>query len=473
MKAIQYLKENYWLIAILFLGAFLRFYKLDFQSVWLDEIHTLNEANPNLSFSEVYNSIMVCEQMPPLYFYSVYFLFKIFGFTPFVVRFYSAIIGVISLYAIYALGKELTDKKTGMIASLLLSLNIFHLYYSQEARPYGFLTLFTILAFYRLIKYIKSPNLKNSILYGLFAGLMLLSHFFGLFVLLAQAFIILVFLILSEKKKRTTFFVSSAISAIVALVLFIPAIKIFLKVSEIKEFWIPPTDLNTIKQIFKDFCGNSDFILILAFVGLVYYCVLLIRDKNPKKGYNAVVENKLLFSSIILVSWIIIVLAIPIARSYLVIPMIVSRYFIVILPAFILAISIAISNCNNTIAKTTFLTLLACGMFYETAIHSNYYTNVSKAQFRETSQFITDNNSDKEPIVSSLAWYLGYFFKNGDKNFEVVDKPLDNYISEMQQDSTKIKSFWYMDAHGREFKPNEQTKTFCFIKVSFGKRRYF
>ena len=460
MKTIHYLKENYWLVIILTLGAFLRFYKLDFQSVWLDEIHTLNEANPNLSFSEVYNSVLTGEQMPPLYFYTVYFLFKIFGYTSFVVRFYSAVIGVISIYSIYVLGKELVNKKTGLIASLLLSLNIFHLYYSQEGRPYGFLALFTILAFYRLVKYIKRPNLKNSILYGFFAGLMLMSHFFGLFVLLSQAFIILVFLILTEKTKRAKFFINSAISAVVAFIVFIPAIKIFLKISEIKEFWIPPTDLKTIKQIFKDFCGNSDFILILAIIGLVYYCVLLIRDKNHKKSYNDVVENKLLLSSIILLSWIIIVLAVPILRSYLVIPMIISRYFIVILPAFILIISVAISECRNTIVRTIFLFLLAVGMFYETTIHSNYYSNVSKTQFREVTQFIIDNNKNNESVVTSLGWYLPYFL-NKDKNKNtIVDKTLDIYVSEMSQDASKIRSFWYFDGHIRPFAPSETTKSF-------------
>ena len=78
MNILYKLKNNYWLLAILVLGSMLRFYHIDFQSIWLDEIHTMNEANPNIPFMDLYDVIMSGEQMPPLYFYSLYFIFKVF-----------------------------------------------------------------------------------------------------------------------------------------------------------------------------------------------------------------------------------------------------------------------------------------------------------------------------------------------------------------------------------------------------------
>jgi uncharacterized membrane protein len=78
-KILTKIRENKLLTIVIVVGAILRFYNLDFQSVWLDEIHTLNEANPNLTFIEVYESVFQGEQMPPLYFYIIYVLFKVFG----------------------------------------------------------------------------------------------------------------------------------------------------------------------------------------------------------------------------------------------------------------------------------------------------------------------------------------------------------------------------------------------------------
>jgi hypothetical protein len=447
-------------VAILFLGAVLRFYKLDFQSIWLDEIHSMNEANPKLSFTEIYSVMKTGEQMPPLYFYTLHYLFVFFGYTTFVARMFSAVIGVMSIYYIYVLGKELVNKEMGLIAGLLLSLNTYHLYYSQEARPYGFLMLFTIIAFYRLVKYIKIPNRKNAVYYGIAAGIMILSHFFGLFVLLSQCFILLIFLLLTGKKERMQFFVNSAISGIVALILFIPAIKTFLEVSQIKQFWIPPTDLNTIKQIFKDFCGNSDFLLYLSIIALLYYVVIFIKEKRTNKEEKGIVENNHLLAFIILASWVIIVLAVPIIRSYLVIPMIISRYFIVILPGLILLISIAISRCNNEIVKKVFLSLLVIGALYQTIFQNKYYSVVSKTQFREVTHFIAENNTDNEPVVTSLPWYFQYYLNNDTIKTTIIDKPLDAMVNEMIQDSTKKAPFWYVDGHIRPYKVEKTTQDY-------------
>ena len=285
MITLKKIKENYILISILILAAILRFYHIDFQSIWLDEIHTMNEANPKLSFLNVYDTIMIGEQMPPLYFYSLYFLFKIFGYYTIVARLYSAIIAIVSVYAIYLLGKEMFNKKIGLIASIILCVNPFHLYYSQEARPYIFLFLFTTLSFYYLIKFIKLPSRKGAVLYGVISALMIYSHFFGLFVLCAQYLLLLLFLILSKKEERTPFFINALISGLVALILFIPAIKIFIKVSQIKEFWIPAPTLDVYTLIFKEFFGNSETVLtLIGLILFVYFIILYLV--NPLKSHK-------------------------------------------------------------------------------------------------------------------------------------------------------------------------------------------
>ncbi|WP_291130385.1 glycosyltransferase family 39 protein [Flavobacterium sp. UBA7682] len=460
MKEINWTKSNYALIAILIFAAILRFYHLDYQSIWLDEIHTMLEANPKQSMSDVYVAISTGEQMPPLYFYSIYFLFKIFGYTTIVARVFSAVLGIISIFTIYQFGKELYSKQVGLIAALLLCLNPFHLFFSQEARPYIILLIFTILAFTALVKFVKKPNRKNAIFYGLFAGLMLSSHFFGLFVIVSQYFVLLVFLILSDKATRVSFFVNSFISGIVTLLLFIPAIKILIRVTEIKAFWIQPTTIETIKQIFKDFCGNSDFILTLSILALLYYLFIQVKEPKTKKTYSDIVSNKLFLSSIILFSWVLIVLAIPILRSYLTVPMIVSRYFIVILPALIVLISISIYRIKSNLIATLVVLLFSVGLLYQTIVNNNYYTSISKTQFREITQFIINNNTSNDPVVTTLGWHFSHFLANDKVMMTLKGKPLQDYVVEMEQDSTKVQSFWYVDAHGNPYKVKEQEQKF-------------
>jgi hypothetical protein len=76
MNLLHKIKNNYLLFAIILLGSLLRFYHIDYQSIWLDEIHTINEANPNYSIFEVYNSVFNAEQMPPLYFIIIHVFLK-------------------------------------------------------------------------------------------------------------------------------------------------------------------------------------------------------------------------------------------------------------------------------------------------------------------------------------------------------------------------------------------------------------
>lgn len=460
MKAIQYTKQNKFLVLILLLASILRFYHADFQSIWLDEIHTMNEANPKVGFVDLYSIITSGEQMPPFYFYSLYFLFKIFGYTTFVARIYSAIIGVVSVFSLYLLGKGIMNKRVGLIAAFIITVNPFHLYYSQEARPYIFLFLFTVLAYYYLIKFIKLPNRKSALYHGLFAVLMLYSHFFGLFVLFAQYLILLLFLILSEKGKKTQFFINAFISGLLTFVLFIPAINIFIKVSKITQFWIPAPTLDVYTLIFKEFFGNSENVLTLLSLIFLFYFIKLSNEKDTTITYDSIINNKMIFSFVILIPTTVVVLLIPLIRSYWSIPMIISRYFITVLPAIIIMISIAIYQFKNKIIQLGILILFVIFSLTDIVVVKNYFMGVSKAQFRESTNFIINNSSKNEPVVSSLGWYMPYFLKNDKVNFEIVDKSLDAYISEMQQDSTKIKPFWFTDGFGRDYKPSEATLKF-------------
>lgn len=469
MKILEKLKNNYVLVIIILIGAILRLFHLDFQSVWLDEIHTLNETNPNLSFTEINTSIMTSEQMPPLYFYCLYILFKIFGYTTFIARLFSALLGVFSIFGIYKLGKEFFNTKIGCLSAFLLAVNTFHIYYSQDARPYILLFLFSIYSFYFLIKFLKEINIKNSLLYGIFTGLMLLSHFFGLFVLFSQMFILLFFFIILEKNKRFPFIKFSFFAVILSLILFIPAIKAFIKVSEIKEFWIPTPTIDVYTLIFKEFFGNSEIILSLLSVFILFYFLKLAKERQTDIKYSEIIENNILFSFIIILPWISIIILVPLIRSYLSAPMIISRYFIVILPAILLIVSIGITYFKNRIIQFGFIVLIFVFTLTDIIIVKKYYTQPNKAQFREATNLIKEKLNNNEDVVSSLGWYLPYFFK--DEKVNIIEKDLNTFITEIKSDSSKIKSFWYFDGFGRDYKPSPESLEFInkhyFIETNY------
>ncbi|WP_298146250.1 glycosyltransferase family 39 protein [Flavobacterium sp.] len=458
------IKDHAVIIGVLLVAILLRFYKIDYQSVWIDEIHSLNEANPQRDLSQVYRAIVEGEQIPPLYFYSLYFLFKIFGYTTYVARAYSAIIGILSLLAIYKLGIAFFSKRVGYLAALIVAANPFHLSYSQEARPYMLLFLFTILALHMLLRFMKKPNVKSAAWLGFTAGIMISIHFFGLFVLAAFYFILLVSLFFKELKERWMVVRFGILSGIITLLLFLPAAPIFLKASEIKQFWIPVPTNDVVLLIFKEFFGNNN--MLLNFIYLLFFFLFFClarefrRELQAGKSFKEVVKNKLVFSISMFMAIIVIVVAIPLVRSYLSVPMMVSRYFIVVIPLLALMLAIAIDLLKNkwaiTVASMVFLALSLNHILNE----DQYYSRIQKTQFRETTNFIKENNEKRDKIVSSLGWYLPFFLHNDSTYQEVQEMSLDNYVALVKKDTTSLKSFWYFDAFGREYKPNGETKEF-------------
>ena len=442
----NWIKSNYIVLLILVLATALRFYHIDYQSVWLDEICSILEANPDIKWSDLEATIMLSDPHPPLYFALLKILFQLFGYTTLVARVFSAIVGVAGVYALYLLGKEINNKNTGLLAAFLLAINSFHIYYSQEVRMYALLVLLTVLSYYRLVVYLKENTYKNAILYGLFTGLMLLTQFFGLFVLVSQVIILLFVFIKKEKTHKLLFFKQLLASGLVIIISFLPALTIFIETTKKKYTAIQPTTVDTVFLIFKDFVQQS-YILLFLYSGLIVVCIYYAFKEKMKQNY------------LLLFSWIIITLALPILRSYLVTPMIVSRYFITILPAFIILISIAILKFKYAIIKISLLLFLTTVTFYELFIFNDYYNKIAKTQFREITEFIKKENKENNQVVSNLNWYLTFFF-NKKQGTQVVEAGLENHIQEMMSNQNKVISFWYFGAFGTYFNITPEAQAF-------------
>lgn len=460
MKFIQRIKENKLLILILIIGAILRFYRIDFQSVWLDEIHALNEANPNLSISELYNLLLIAEPHPPLYFILAHYLFIIFGYTTYVLRFFSATVGVLGIISVYSLGKEMVNKKVGLIAAVLLTINPFHINYSQEGRMYALLFLTTAVSFIYLIKFIKKPNFKSAILYSVFSTIMIYCHFFALFTLFSQYLILLYFLIFPIVITRTQFLRYCIVSAVITIILYIPTYHLFMKTSEMKSIWIQMPSSDAFTQIFKDFFGQSEMVLFLIIPVLLFLLLKLFNQEESKLVNLNPNDGNLLFSFLILLIWIFTTLFLPLVRTYISLPMLINRYFINVLPAILLLIAMGVYCIKSRLLQYFILSIIFIFSLNDIVIVKKYYKNVSKSQFREVSQFIIENNSQNDPVVSSLGWYFPFFLNNEKVKNVIIEKSLNDYINEMAQDSTKRKPFWYVDAHNRPYNVSETAKRY-------------
>lgn len=452
------IKSNIWLLLILAMGAILRIYNIRFQSLWIDELHTLIESSPAHSFEKFHLIMMIREGMGHLYFLLLKYSYAIFGYTPVTARMFSAIVGIASIYVIYLIGKLLYNKRLGLIAALILSVNYFHIYYSQEARPYVLLVLFTLLSFYRLILFLKKSNWKNAIYYGIFSGLIVHAQFVGLLTLFSQGLLILFVVYAKKPEERLKTFLNGLLAGVVALGTMAPTYLLFKKMMGYKSGWLTLPGPDGFTNIFKMFLGNTELLYMIFTLLIVFYFVRLFQQKDIELHWSAIYKNKLVFSGLLLFTWVFFSIWIAIIKSYTSESMILDRYFIGLLPAFILAVAIGVYLIKNRIVRSLVLTVIVLFSIVDITIVKKYYSTVTKPQFREITTEIKKNNPNNHKVVSAYRWLFGYYFDKEIPIYAPDEYTLENYVEAMRNGSVVKESFWYMDGNFRPYVlgPNDE-----------------
>lgn len=176
------------LIAILLLGLSLRLNGLGAKSLWQDEIGTLKHVASGGVSDLIWSVLDKTLPAPPLHFLLVY-LFSFLGSGDFLLRFPSAIFGILGVTAAYKLGEALFGRREGLLAAFLLALSPLHVRYSQEARAYALFMLLSAWALFSLWKGMRGGETKWWVGFIISNVLNLYTHLFALLVLLAEALI--------------------------------------------------------------------------------------------------------------------------------------------------------------------------------------------------------------------------------------------------------------------------------------------
>jgi hypothetical protein len=462
MKFIRYIKENYLLLLILLLATFLRLYQLDFQGVWLDEVHTMIESCPELTIAEFKEVITFREGMGYLYFFIVRIFQEVLGISSYSVRLFSAIIGIAAVYSIYSLGKSLYNKNVGLIAALLLSVNSFIIFYSQEARPYMLLVFAVILSFKLLVDFIRKPTYKTSIYYGLSTGLIVNAHFVGLSTLFSQYVLLLFIFILIDKKQKLNFFKYGAISFFVTLLLSWNTKDIFIKLLDYKSGWLTLPGKDGFTIIFYDLLGSTEMVTFIFSSLIVFFLIKIFNEKELTYKHDEIINNRLIFTSLVLFSWFFLPILIPIIKSYTTEPMIYNRYFICLIPALLITIAIGLELIKNKISKILIIAVVVLFALTDLFLVKDYYHRINKTQFKEIADKVREKNVSKSKIYSSWGWHFQYYFNRDKKNkMTVIDKPMpfQSFVNELMT-NPEVQPFWYIAAHFQPYSLTPESERF-------------
>jgi len=178
--------NQFLILSILLAGFILRVYDLGSESIWYDE-----GASLNVAVQKINNIFFQKDKSPPLYYLFLHFWIKLFGSSEFSIRLPSALFGTASIWFIYLNGKILINRKAALTGALILSLNKYHIFYSQEARVYELTALLTLLSIHFFIRLNLLKKNWGALGYLFFSSLLMYSHIYGLFIIFAQNIYIL------------------------------------------------------------------------------------------------------------------------------------------------------------------------------------------------------------------------------------------------------------------------------------------
>jgi len=335
--------RNSAIITLIFVLSFLlRFYRLGAHDFWFDEIISVS-----------YSAVPWHNWNAPLYWILLHFWVKIFGISEFSLRFPSMLYSFLTTVIVFLLGNELFDKKTAILATLIICLSPFHLWYAQEARDYSMVLFFSVLSSYFFLLAIKENSLKGWILFAIASLFGAYTNYFYIFLIIAQFLYILYATRLRAGKAYLSFlFVAGAFS------FYVPRfISKFLFVS--KGFWVTKPDWQSLNIVLQNYMlgynGTGFLYAVSSLLALTAFIILFFTAHKEKEMRRNI-------------SFCVFLLFIPIGLAFLFSKLFFSIYLnrgmLLFSPYFYLLISYAVMRLRKgvmVVGSCILILILSCG----------------------------------------------------------------------------------------------------------------
>jgi 4-amino-4-deoxy-L-arabinose transferase-like glycosyltransferase len=421
---------------ILMVALMLRLYNLDKYTLWFDESLVVldNRGLDKLpSLTKLFDENFVIYNHDYLTLYShgfIYYWQKLFGSSEFTLRLSSVVFSLASILALYVLAKKVFGIKIANIASFLLAVAPFHIYYAQELRPYAGICFFSIIA---ALYFIKMTG-DNKKIYWFIYGIVNILNIYFLHVALMILFTFALFFIINLKKYKhlwRRFIITHVliILCVVPVILTLYPNLIFLLHNRLdspsNELPILGAENSSAKQLLyslKNFAigygqdyysGTGKFITLLYFI---IFCMGIFKFIKSK-------EKQLFLYCL----FIPLLIKVSIFHCY------VDRYIFLSYPFFVLVIA---SGLNTLDRRLLYNALILIIIFNFLGLR-NYYLNYlpadgnqriavyKKQDVRDAAGFIIDNYQSGDRIANTCkntVFPLKLYTRENSKNLDLIQE---------------------------------------------------
>ena len=391
-------KEILILLLCVIISFALRFYTLDQKSLWIDEIHTLNDSRDDLKAQLNFYQENPTYLHPPLFFILTHLFFP-FPKPERDLRIIPLIFGTLSIPMIYLLARSFSPN-IALPCALSLTFMAYHIGLSQDGRSYTLLMFLGMGGLYFLMKHLKTTKKIYLLLVGVFFAVLFHTSYSSVsFIALSQC----LFFYFTDEDARKPGLSSFSILNSTILLISIPWILFMalnykgqpmldpLSSQEIGSFW------NIMRGIFNDWVPHIP-LTVIAIILLIGFPIISRRRKN----------------ALILLT----VFFFPIGGIYLFCKIFDfrhffnSRYFINLLPLFLISIYLSLDGIEvkfERLKRFFRLRLLFVILFIASnlIIFPAYYRS-EKQDFRGLVNYLNSQVRDGDKMyVKSIAYIPG------------------------------------------------------------------
>lgn len=178
--------ETYVVLAVLGVAVGLRIWGLGL-GLWYDEVHTLVEyvRNPLAVIVTTFGS----QNNHPLYSLAARVSIVVFGESAWALRLPAALFGAVSIWVVYRFGTLITRRREALLAAALLSVSYHHVWFSQNARGYTVLLVWTVVGTWLFVRLLSVRQVTWFLIlgYGLAMALAAYTHLTAVLTVVAHA----------------------------------------------------------------------------------------------------------------------------------------------------------------------------------------------------------------------------------------------------------------------------------------------
>ena len=394
------------------LAAALNLYRIGAPSLWFDEILSVERAGQPLSV--LWRIVNASQPNMALYYFLLHYWLALtarLGFLPTeaIVRLPSALFAVGASVLLFLLARRFLGLAGGVIAAVLYICNDFQLIYAQETRAYALQLLFVVAGWYALLTALTCERRRRLWFVGYVCAMTLAvyTHYFSLLILLAQASALTALLFLSTPWRARVRLLFRAWCASLLLIALLVLPMLYASRVGAQTGWIPVPTLRDVVKFFKVVGDdNKAYLLViaaLAIPGLLITLGLAFEKIRRKLGASRRCGRKelercgmLLGFDCALLCWLWVPLAVSYLLSQKSVHLFLSRYLVVVVPAFCL---LAAGGLVAVPWRWLRLLLVPCLIIFTLVLVPHYYASAQVEDWRTAALWIEHQYRSNDGLV--------------------------------------------------------------------------